>query len=167
MDGVHCRTFEVRKDPSTKWYSDKSHSDGLAYELAIAIRSDRLVWMNGPFWASKSDITIFRFGDGDEANPGSNLRDKIPEGKRAVTDSGYDGEDGKMVSISKRSDSAEAKDFKARAKSRQESFNSRVKAFNCTAVSFRHGQELHAAAFESVCILLQYDMESGHGLFEV
>ena len=37
VDGVHCRTFEVRKDPSTKWYSHKSHSAGLAYELAIAI----------------------------------------------------------------------------------------------------------------------------------
>ena len=45
MDGVHCRTFEVRKDPSTKWYSHKSHSAGLAYELAIAIRSDGLVWI--------------------------------------------------------------------------------------------------------------------------
>ena len=59
VDGIHCRTFEVRRDPGKKWYSHKSHGAGLAYELAIAIRSDRLVWMNGPFYASKSDITIF------------------------------------------------------------------------------------------------------------
>ena len=123
--------------------------------------------MNGPFCASKLDITIFRFGGGDENNPGPNLRDKIPEGKRAVADSGYKGEDGKTCSITRQSDSKEMKEFKARAKSRQEVFNSKVKAFTYTATKFRHGQEVHAMAFESVCILLQYDMESGHGLFEV
>jgi hypothetical protein len=168
VDGIHCRTFEVRKDPGKKWYSHKSHGAGLAYELAIAIRSDRLVWMNGPFYASKSDITIFRYGDGDENNPGPNLRDMLPEGKRAVADSGYRGEDGKKCSITRQGDSDEVKEFKARAKSRQEVFNSKVKAFVCTATEFRHGKEIHATAFESVCILLQYDMENGYGLlFEI
>ena len=168
VDGIHCRTFEVRKDPGKKWYSHKSHGAGLAYELAIAIRSDRLVWMNGPFYASKPDITIFRYGDGDENNPGPNLRDMLPEGKRAVADSGYRGEDGKTCSITRQGDSDNLKEFKARAKSRQEVFNSKVKAFVCTATEFRHGKEVHAMAFESVCILLQYDMENGHGLlFEV
>ena len=72
--------------------------------------------MNGPFYASKSDITIFRFRDGDEKNPGPNLRDKIPKGKRAVADSGYRGEDGKTCSITRQSDTKEMKEFKARAK---------------------------------------------------
>ena len=168
VDGIHCRTFEVRRDPGKKWYSHKSHGAGFAYELAIAIRSGRLVWMNGPFYASKSDITIFRFGDGDEQNPGPNLRDMIPEGKRAVADSGYRGEDGKTCSITRQGDSDKVKEFKARAKSRQEVFNSKVKAFACTNTEFRHGKKLHGTAFESVCILLQYDMENGYGLlFEI
>ena len=168
VDGIHCRTYEVRSDPGKKWYSHKSHGAGFAYELAIAIRSNRLVWMNGPFYASKSDITMFRYGDGDEEEPGRNLRDMIPNGKRAIADSGYSGEDGKTCSITRRSDSDEVKEFKARAKSRQEQFNAKVKAFTCTATEFRQGMEVHAAAFESVCVLLQYDMEYGHNLvFEV
>ena len=97
VDGIHCRTYEVRSDPGKKWYSHKSHSAGVGYELAIAIRDDRFVWMNGPFHASKADVTIFRFGDGDENNPGRNLRDMIPDDKRAIADYGYVGEDGKTA----------------------------------------------------------------------
>ena len=167
VDGIHCRTYEVRKDPGKKWYSHKSHGAGLAYELAIAVRSDRLVWMNGPYCASRPDITIFRYGDGDETNPGRNLREMIPEGKRAIADSGYKGEDGKTCSITRQSDSDEVKELKARAKSRQEVFNSKVKAFEITATEFRHNINLHGVAFEAVCILLQYEMENGCGLFEV
>jgi hypothetical protein len=33
---------------------------GRAYELGIAIAYPRLVWMNGPFRAGKSDVSIFR-----------------------------------------------------------------------------------------------------------
>ena len=91
----------------------------------------------------------------------------IPDGKRAIADYGYVGEDGKACLITRPSDSKDVKDFKGRVKSRQETFNSRVKLFACTATEFCHGITLHASVFESVCILLQYDMESGHGLFEV
>jgi hypothetical protein len=43
VDGVHCRTYECRKDPSSKWYSHKHNGPGLTYELAIAICSNQLV----------------------------------------------------------------------------------------------------------------------------
>ena len=114
--------------------------------------------MNGPFYASKLDITIFQFGDRDEKNPGPNLRNKIPKGKRAVADSGYRGEDGKTCAITIKSETNELKEFKAKIKSCQGVFNSKVKAFTCTAIKFCHGKEVHAMTFESVCILLQYNI---------
>ena len=167
VDGVHCRVREVRKDPGTKWYSHKSHGAALTYELAIAIRQNRLVSIKGPYPASKNDLTIFRCGDGDKNNPQPALKDKIPDGKRAIADSIYRPEDGKTVSITRRGDSTAVKEFKARAKSRQETFNRRIKSFHILATEFRHDISHHQMVMEAVCILCQYDIENGHGLFEV
>jgi hypothetical protein len=47
VDGVHCRIFKPRTDPGSKHYSHKSNSAGVMYELRIAIRSSRLVWIAG------------------------------------------------------------------------------------------------------------------------
>ena len=91
---------------------------------------------------------------------------KIPDGKRVIGDTGYQGEPDK-VSVTKDGDSKDVKKFFARAKSRQETFNSRLKAFQILETSFRHGFNKHASVFESVCIIIQYDMENGHPLFEI
>jgi len=139
----------------------------LTYELAIAIQSNWIVSIAGPFPASKSDITIYRYGGGDKNNPAPALRDKITDGKRAIGDSIYAPEDGKTMSISRTGDSGEIAEFKARAKSRHETFNSRIKAFAILATEFRHDIKYHQMAMESVCIIVQYDLESGHGLFAV
>jgi hypothetical protein len=162
VDGVHCRIQEVRKDPGAKWFSHKFNGPGLTYELGIAIRSNQLVWINGPFPASQHDITTFR----NENDPGNGLKSKIPDRQRAVGDSGYKGEPGK-IAITRPGDPANVKKFKARVKSRHETFNARLKSFNVLAVTFRHDFADHKRAFESVCICVQYDIENGHGLFEV
>ena len=61
VDGTHCRIFEPRRDPSSKWYSHKFHGPGLSYELAISLWSNNVLSVRGPFPASTHDITIFRF----------------------------------------------------------------------------------------------------------
>jgi DDE superfamily endonuclease len=162
VDGVHCKIQEVRKDPGAKWYSHKFNAAGVTYELGIAVRSNRLVWIKGPFPASQHDVTTFR----SPMDPEQGLKAKIPDGKRAVGDSGYRGEPSK-IAITREGDSKAVKHFKARVKSRHETFNARLKSFNVLATAFRHGFEQHQKAFESVCICVQYDIESGHGLFEV
>mmetsp|Transcript_2173 Transcript_2173/g.4885 ORF Transcript_2173/g.4885 Transcript_2173/m.4885 type:complete len:352 (-) Transcript_2173:49-1104(-) len=167
VDGVHCRIQEARRDPGSKWYSHKSHGAALAYELGISVRSDRLVWINGPFPASRHDLSIFRYGAGTKDNPGRNLKSMIPAGKRAIADSAYAGEDNNTVSVTREGDSAEVKELKARAKSRHETFNSRIKSFAILSTEFRHPRSVHQAVMESVCTLVQYDIESGHGLFEL
>lgn len=87
VDGVHCRINELvhptlaRND---KLYSHKFHQAGLAYELALSIQDHGLVWMRGPFVASKHDATIFR----------QELKQKTPLGKKGIGDQGYRGEKG-------------------------------------------------------------------------
>jgi hypothetical protein len=162
VDGVHCRVQEVRKDPSAKWFDHKSHGAGVAYELGIAIRSGKLVWIKGPFPASTHDVTIFR----GEDNPEQSLKQKIGNNQRAIGDSGYSGEP-KKVSITRPSDSTEVKKFKARVKSRHETFNGRLKCFNVLDTAFRHDISQHKQCFEAVCIAVQYDLENGSPLFQI
>lgn len=166
IDGVHCRIREPRTDPGSKWYSHKTNSAGLAYELAIAIRSDRLVHVRGPFPASTHDITIFRGGKkGEEPKAQDALTFKIPIGKRAIGDSGYRGEPDK-IAITREGDSTLVKQFKARMKARHETFNGRLKSFNILDLPFRHKFQFHGEVFVAVCVVVQYDLENGHGLFE-
>ena len=91
---------------------------------------------------------------------------QIPDGKKLIGDSGLKGEPEK-VTVTRHADSEGLKDFKARAKARQETFNKRIKDFQILDCTFRHGVDRHGAAFESVCVIVQYDLEHGHPLFEI
>lgn len=166
VDGVHCKIFEPRTDPGSKWYSHKHNSAGVCYELGVAIRSNRLVWIRGPFPASFHDVTIFRGGKNGEVKDPNALQSKIPDGKRAVGDSGYRGEPTK-ISVTREEDSKAVKQFKARVKSRHETFNKRIKDFRILSMPFHHGFDQHQMAMEAVCVLVQFDLENGHNLFEV
>ena len=165
VDGVHCKILEPRTDPGTKWYSHKSNGAGLSYELGIALHHNQLCWINGPFPAGKNDMAIFKSDGG--------LMHKMPRGKRAITDEGYCGEPW-MLSTRNPLDLESLKVFKRRAKGRHESFNSRLKVFNILKHEFRGKDSAdedklskHQRAFESCCILIQYEMEHGRPLFEV
>jgi hypothetical protein len=162
IDGTHCPIFEPRTDPSSKWFSHKFNGAGVAYELAIAIHSNRLVWINGPFPASRHDITIFRSPE----DPATGLMARIPEGKRAIGDSGYGGEPNK-VSVSRSDDDKETKKFKARVKSRHETFNGRLKNFRVLSIPFRNGYDRHQEVFEACCVCMQLELQNGNGLFDV
>jgi DDE superfamily endonuclease len=159
IDGVHCRMNEPKhptlaKDP--KYYSHKFRQSAVTYELAISIFDNKLVWMNGPFPAGKPDIKIFK-NDG--------LMAKMPANKKAIGDRGYPG--AAMISTPNGKDDATLRKFKGRVRARHESFNSRIKAFASLDNRFRHGKAKHKMAFEAVCVLCQYQIEEGKGLFEV
>ena len=155
VDGVHFPILEPRRTPSARWYSHKFNGPGLSYELALSIYEDKLVWINGPFKASTSDIFIFRQG----------LETIIPEGKLVIGDSGYKGSD--KVAISQVNDSNEVKRFKNRARARQESFNGRLKRFKILAETFRYHHEKHGDVVNALCVLTQYDIENGRPLMDV
>ena len=157
VDGVHFRTREVRKEPSSSWYSHKHKGPGVTYELGISIWESKLVWINGPFMAGKNDIGMFKSDGG--------LEERIPASKRALGDSAY--KSSTRTSVKDTLDSNELKKFKNRALARHETFNGRIKCFSVLENRWRHCLAKHKIVVEVVCILVQYDMDNGFPLFEV
>jgi DDE superfamily endonuclease len=168
VDGVHCTISEPRKMPSSKWFSHKTHGPAVGYEIAISLQRNRVVHVNGPYPAGVPDITIFRTEGG--------LKSKMPDGKFATADRGYRGEP--KLRIPNNRDAPLVKEFKKRSQARHETFNARLKSFKILSTRFRHRHshrgnpsvtchDNHKAAFEAVCVLIQYDMENGHPLFAI
>ena len=177
---VHCPVNELRTDPGSKWYSHKLNAAGFTYEVVMDVCESRAIWVAGPKPASTHDITFFRGGTEVSKSKTTNegkwdknaLYFRIPDGKRLIGDSGYKGEPTK-ISVTSHGHNDVTKEFFARAKSRQETFNTRLKFFHVLDVCFRHGKgvkdkmEFHQLCFETVCVLVQYDMENGHPLFAI
>jgi hypothetical protein len=143
VDGVHCQVHKVRQAPGSKRYSHKHNLAGDSYELGIAIPQNQLVWINGPFPASRHDITTFRSAN----EPANGLKAKIPDGKRAIGDSGYKGEPDK-VSITREGHSDGIRKYFGQVKSRHKTFNSCLKRFKVLDTAFRHGFHQHKHVFE-------------------
>ena len=51
--------------------------------------------------------------------------------------------------------------------SRHETINSRLKSFRILDTSFRHKLHWHKVAFRAVAVIVQYELENGHPLFDV
>jgi len=156
---VHCRIFEPKHPTESKdksFYSHKFNQSGLDYELGIAAFENKLVWMNGPFKASRHDVTIFRY---------AGLLNKIPESHRIIGDTGYGGEK-LVVSAPNSHDPTLLRKFKSRARARHKLFNGKLKNFRCLSEQFRHGVDKHKIIFEAVCVICQYQMETGSPLFD-
>ena len=137
------------------WYSHKLNKPGLAYEIGLELFESRVAWINGPYKAGESDLTIFRKEDG--------LKSKLPLGKLLIADKGYNNE--AQISTPNPFDSKELKEFKSRARARHENFNARIKEFRILSERFRSNNiELHGIVFEAVCVLVQYSMENDRPL---
>jgi hypothetical protein len=156
VDGVHCRVSEAKTVEYKKMYSHKFHQAAFDYEIGLSVYESRLVWVNGPFPASFNDISIFRMG----------LKQKIPRGKLIIADNGYRGE-ARYISTPNPSDPKELRMFKGRARARQESFNARLKSFQALGQRFRHRRTKHQAVFFAICVIIQYQFESGSPLFDI
>jgi hypothetical protein len=176
VDGVNFITQEFRLDPSTKWFDHKSHSCGLKYEIAISVWQSRCVWINGPYPAGlRHDRALF-CGAMTMDNPKSTWdRDallwKIPEGKKAIADSAYEGFPEK-VTVKRPGHSAQVFTFLDRAQNRHESYNGRLQNYSILTHRFRHGtnteekMNLHKMAVGAVAVIVEYDMKY-HPLLQV
>lgn len=165
VDGVDCRTHEKRDHPlfpfDKQRHSHKFAGAALKYEIAVAIYSNHIVWVNGPFKGGKHDLTILREGQGDGSG---SLLDMIPQGKLLVTDRGYKtGKEDEMrkIAYKRDDDPIELKRFKGRVTCRHETVNSKIKQFECVSQIFRHGEEKHEMAFKAVCVIVQYHLDMG------
>lgn len=161
VDGTHCWIKEPTHpdwSQDKEYYSHKYNKAGLCYELAISLSSSRLVWMNGPFKAARSDNKIFR-EDG--------LKRKLQQiKKKAIGDRGYSGHPDECSTFNAH-DTRPVRKFKSRALKRQETFNNMTKRFDCLSGRFRHGVDKFATCFEAICVICQYQMEDDMPLYDV
>ena len=162
VDGTHIRTYEPKDEnfpKNRKAFSYKNHSAGLDYELMLSLYESKCVWMNGPFLAGENDTSIFGKSGG--------LAEKLRElGKKVIADNGYRGYDD-VVSRPNSQDSQQVRDFKTRARQRQESYNGKLKNFGCLDGTFRHGKERFAQCFEAVVAITQLKMELAEPVFDI
>jgi hypothetical protein len=163
VDGVHCRIWEPRKLPSSRWYSKKFNKAALTYEVGVAIHHNKIVWINGPFPAGENDKKVFDKPQG--------LASKLRAHQKVIGDEGYRGSPEKASTRNRAFDSREVKSFKNRALARHETVNSRLKAFAIINQPFRTtGQRRlprHQAAMEAACVIVQYELENKSPLFAV
>ena len=156
VDGTHCPIFEPTKghqySKNTRYYSHKFQRSGLAYELALSIFTNHIVWISGPFPAAMHDPDIFVLPNG--------LRSRMPHGKKAIADSAYRRNAIRhVVSVANNADTREVRVFKRRVRARQETIFGRMKVFGILSTNFRHGEALHKDVFHAVAVTCQYEME--------
>ena len=106
----------------------------------------------------------------DDWDKGS-LYFNVPDGVKLVGDSGYTGQQDK-VTTTKDAHAPKTKKLFSRIKSMLETCNGRFKVFKIVREAFRHGGGTEdklkkiKTSFSAVAVLVQYDIECGHGLFE-
>ncbi|CAB9507096.1 unknown protein [Seminavis robusta] len=171
VDGVHCMIEEPTHQEfseNKQYYSHKFKKAAFDYEVALSIFTNKCVWIEGPFPAAKHDISVFR------SKLKKQMEEKAP-GKLAIGDRGYRGEP-ELISTPSSHDNQDVRDFKGRAMSRQETFNSRIKNFAVLDIRFRHGHDRatvgdvaakHQACFFACSVLVQVDMDNDGPLFFV
>lgn len=158
IDGTDFKIWEPKHPtmPLDKGYFSKKFSHGaVKYEIAIDVYSAKCVWVNGPFRGGFNDKSMYQSG----------LQAKIPKGKLGIVDGGYSG--CKELCIPNPKDPMPLRQMKSRARLRHETFNGRLKFFNCLSQTFRHGINKHKMAFEAVCVTVQYQMDNGSRIYDV
>jgi hypothetical protein len=174
VDTVHIQCQEFRCDPHSKWYSHKFNGPGVSFEVVADPIDGKIRWINGPQPASMHDLTFLRGGtkqDKKENWKRSALYFHVPDNTKLVGDSAYEGQADK-VSITKDAHNRATKALFARMKSMMETCFGRLKSFRILRETFRHGtgtaDKLNKVkmVFEAAAVLVQYDCENGHPLFE-
>ena len=173
VDTIHIRCQEFRCDPSSIWYSHKFHGPGVSFEVVMDPNLGKIRWINGPEPASTHDITFLRGGTKGNMNTWkrSSLYFHVPNNMKLVGDSAYAGQLDK-VTTTMDAHKPTTKLLFARMRSMMESCFTRLRSYRILREAFRHGKstadKLHKIkiAFEAVAVLVQYDCENGHPLFE-
>ena len=146
VDGTDCLIQEPTPFSSV-WWSHKSNSAAVRYELAISVRSGRVVWANGPFPAGiYSDSRIFKNG----------LKQHLGKFEFVITDAGYFD----TRCIVPPPQSHPMAHIYSVLRSRHETANGRLKRFDVLRNKFRHNPNLHVYCFYAVLNIVHLDMEA-------
>ncbi len=130
-----------KKDPL--WYSKKLNRAGVRYEVAIAIQTGKIVWVNGPFPCGQfNDVTIFAM----------KLKKKLGPKEMVECDNGYPGH---PDHVRMRSNYVSKVDKRAKslALARHEGVNATLKRFNVLTDVYRHNRRFHRDEFAAAVVL--------------
>lgn len=165
IDTTDCRIQEPKGTGFTKsgkklpfnpkWCSHKFKGAGVRYELAICIQTGDIVWLNGPYPCGEfNDIKIFKH----------KLQKKLLPNEKVEADGIYRGADGARS----KGDFCSKSDLraKARARSRHETINGRLKSWACLREVWRHPLEKHKIVFAAVVVITQITFNVGEGPFQ-
>ena len=89
-------------------------------------------------------------------------------GKVGITDRGFRSkfvDESKHFALPGFMDSKPLFNFKTRAWMRQESYNRRLKHFECLSTTFTHGFVKHGIALRAVAVMVQYQMDNGSPIY--
>lgn len=131
----------------------------MRYEVAIAIRSNNIVWVNGPFRPGEyNDLDIFRAG----------LIHNLDHGERVEADDGYIGEcpthckcPGALTVL------PQQQRMRARLRMRHESINEKIKNFQCLVKIFKHGLDKHSHCFHAAVVITQIALSGGEEFMDM
>jgi hypothetical protein len=163
VDGVDFKVWEMKHQRMPIDKGDYSHNFNHCarkYKIAMDVYTSKVVWISGPHKAGVHDKTIFVAG----------LKAKIPQGRKFISDRVYgakaEPDDQALPALPYPCDDPVLANFKARARSRHESFNSRLKLFCLLADIYHHDLKNHSHVFEAVTVTVQYQMDMGRKLFD-
>jgi DDE superfamily endonuclease len=162
-DGVDFKMWE-RQHPKypidTKAMSHKFKSCGAKYIIALSVFRPKCVFIGGPFRGGMGDLDMFR---------DSGLMDKMKaQGKICIADRGFRSKhvhERQHFSFPEAMDSKPLNNFKARARCRQETYNRRLKHFQCLSSTFTNGFGKHGIALRAVAVMVQYQMDNGSPIY--
>jgi len=154
VDGTDFRIYEPR--PFDRGlYSHKFKGPGLRYEVALCIRTGRIVWINGPFKAGNwSDLRIFK----------EDLIHRLLPGETLVADGTYKNP---RCNLPNDFDHPLVAAWKASVRARHETVNRRFKQFYCLHHKFRHHRLKHGIIFRSVAVITQLSLMNGEPLYQI
>jgi hypothetical protein len=158
VDGIHCPIYEPRRPFWTGWYSNKFKGAALAYEVATAVTTGKIVSINGPFPAGRwNDPMMFK----------NNLAKRVITGvEKGVCDAGYfDCHEWLFRAYWRSKGGLKEKlprnDLHERIRARHEQLNSRLHRFNCVASIFRHDITMHGDFFNACAVIVQLEIING------
>ena len=139
------------------WFSHKFNGAAVRYEVGVCIQTGWICWVAGPFPAGDfPDLEIFRLY----------LKDYLDQHERVEADMGYQGE----LACRTPTDfdcNPQWKIMKGKARARHEAINGKFKEFSILGNVFRHNKKVHHLVFHGIASILQSEIMSGRGTFEV
>ena len=155
IDGTDFPIYEPTQW-SPSWFSQKFNGPGVRYEVAVAINTGDICWINGPFPCGRfPDLKIFKIG----------LKQRLHQTERVWADRGYRGDLKCITPCDAVSDAHSVEMGIARA--RHETINGRFADWQCLNQVWRHQRSKHNMTFQAIAMVTQLAQINGFRSFQV